>query len=133
MINSAATFCQQKLCVMCEVVMINLGNLAIETRSRWDEHKFLEHGQTAFSHESSYLKSLVEITPWEKYEHYMMARLVDATPGRVGLLYIKFPPDTAEDNRIHTHLYSDRLVTVVEGSGYFLIAPLGEPITSISV
>ena len=113
--------------------MIMLGNLELETRRRWDEQRFLEHGHVAFSEESSYLKSLVEITSWENYEQYMMARLVATKPGQVGLLHISFPPDTAEDNRIHTHLYSDRLVTVIKGSGYFLIAPLGEPIKSIPV
>jgi len=113
--------------------MIDLANLELETKERWNNGSFLEHGQKAFSEESSYLRSLVTLTPWQPYEHYMMARLVAAVPKIVGLLHIKFPPKTAEDNRIHTHLYSDRLVTVLEGSGYFLIAPIGEPIKSISV
>lgn len=113
--------------------MIDLANLDVQTKERWNSNSFLEHEKVAFSEESSYLKSLVTLTPWQPYEHYMMARLVQAVPGQVGLLHIKFPPETAEDNRIHTHLYSDRLVTVIDGSGYFLIAPLGEPIKSISV
>lgn len=112
---------------------MDLANLKLETQGRWNHNLFLEHGKTAFSAESPYLKSLVDLTPWEPYEHYMMARLVAAVPGKVGLLHIKFPPDFAEDNRIHTHLYSDRLVTVLEGSGYFLIAPIGEPIKTIAV
>lgn len=114
-------------------MMIELGNLEVETRERWSQNLFLEHGREAFSEQSSYLKSLVTLTPWEPYEKYMMARLVAAVPGQVGLLHIKFPPEIAEDNRIHTHLYSDRLVTVLEGSGYFIIAPLGEPIKQINV
>lgn len=113
--------------------MINLINLAAETKERWDNNLFLEHNKKAFSLESSYLRSLVDVTPWEPYENYMMAKIVAATPGKVGLLYIKFPPETAEDNRLHTHLYSDRLVTVLEGYGYFLIAPLDEPIKAIKV
>lgn len=113
--------------------MIDLANLDVETRERWSKNLFLEHGKEAFSETSSYLKSLAQITPWLPYEKYMMARLVAAVPGQTGLLHIKFPPETAEDNRIHTHLYSDRLVTVLEGSGYFLIAPFGEPIKSIAV
>jgi cupin superfamily acireductone dioxygenase involved in methionine salvage len=113
--------------------MIKLENLDKITKNKWKENKFLEHGQTAFSEESSYLKSLAEITPWVTYEKYMQAKLIAAVPGQVGLLHIKFPPEMAEDNRIHTHLYTDRLVTVLEGSGYFLIAPFGEPIQSIPV
>jgi len=113
--------------------VIELSSLDIQTRQRWDQNAFLEHNKVAYSEESSYLKSLAEITPWEKYEKYMQARLVCAVPGVVGLLHIKFPPETAEDNRIHTHLYSDRVVTVIEGSGYFLIAPLDQPIRSIEV
>lgn len=113
--------------------MINLANLDIETRERWEQNSFLEHGQVAFSDESTYLRSLASITPWVPYEKYMMARLIAAVPGQIGMLHIKFPPEIAEGNRIHTHLYSDRLVTVLEGSGHFLIAPLGEPIKSINV
>lgn len=112
---------------------MELANLQFETQERWSRNCFLEHDKTPYSQESPYLKSLVELTPWEPYENYMMARLVAAVPGRVGLLHIKFPPDTSEDNRIHTHLYSDRLVTVLEGSGYFLIAPLNEPLKTIRV
>lgn len=113
--------------------MINLANLDVETRERWQQSSFLEHKAISLTEESSYLSSLAKITPWVAYEKYMQARLVAAMPGQIGLLHIKFPPETAEDNRIHTHLYSDRLVTVLEGSGYFLIAPIGEPIKSISV
>lgn len=113
--------------------MIELAHLDKLTREKWDQNLFLEHGKVAFSEESAYLKSLSEITPWVAYEKYMLARLIAAVPSQVGLLHIKFPPETAEDNRIHTHLYTDRLVTVIEGSGYFLIAPLGEPIKSIPV
>lgn len=113
--------------------MIELGNLDKLTKKKWEQNNFLEHGQIAFSEESSYLKSLAEITPWVTYEKYMQAKLITAVPGQVGLLHIKFPPEMAEDNRIHTHLYTDRLVTVIEGSGYFLIAPFGETIKSIPV
>lgn len=113
--------------------MIDLQNIDQETKLRWKRHAFLEHKQIAFSEESSYLASLAKITPWIPYEKYMLARLVSAVPGQVGLLHIKFPPDTAEDNRFHTHFYTDRVVTVIEGSGFFLIAPLGQAIQSIPV
>ncbi|BBH51754.1 cupin domain-containing protein [Fluviispira sanaruensis] len=113
--------------------MINLSRLETQTREKWNSNSFLEHNQIAFSEDSSYLKSLAEITPWVNYEKYMKAKLIAAVPGQVGLLHIKFPPEMAEDNRIHTHLYTDRLVTVLEGSGYFLIAPFGEQIKSIPV
>lgn len=113
--------------------MVDLAHLDKLTREKWEQNSFLEHGQMAFSKESPYLKSLAEITPWVTYEKYMQAKLIAAVPGQVGLLHIKFPPEMAEDNRIHTHLYTDRLVTVLEGSGYFIIAPFGEPIKSIPV
>ena len=106
--------------------MVDLAHLDKLTREKWEQNSFLEHGQMAFSKESPYLKSLAEITPWVTYEKYMQAKLIAAVPGQVGLLHIKFPPEMAEDNRIHTHLYTDRLVTVLEGSGYFIIAPFGD-------
>lgn len=113
--------------------MIKLTDLKIDTYKRWHQNYFLEHGKIPFSEESPYLKSLAEMTPWVPYEKYMMARLIAATPGAVGLLHVKFPPEIAEDNRLHTHLYSDRLITIIEGSGQFLVAPLGQAIRSITV
>ncbi len=113
--------------------MIKLEDLDVETRERWENKAFLEHGKRSFTEENEYLRAFADIIPWGPYEHYMMARLVAATPGQLGLLHIKFPPETAEDNRLHTHLYSDRLVTVLEGSGQFLIAPLGKTIETIQV
>src|SRR3989338_468149 len=113
--------------------MIKLAHLDFETRDHWEKKTFLEHGKKSFTEENSYLSSFANIIPWVPYENYMMARLVAATPGQLGLLHIKFPSETAEDNRLHTHLYSDRLVTVLEGSGQFIIAPLGKPIESIKV
>jgi cupin superfamily acireductone dioxygenase involved in methionine salvage len=113
--------------------MINLADLKIDTQEKWAQNYFLEHGKTPYSKESPYLDSLAEMTPWVPYEKYMQAKLIAATPGAVGLLHVKFPPNIAEDNRLHTHLYSDRLITVIEGSGSFLIAPLDQPIKSIKV
>ncbi|MCA9507005.1 MAG: hypothetical protein KC505_01110 [Myxococcales bacterium] len=113
--------------------MIDISSLEQETKRRWDENRFLEHNQQPFSKESPYLNALAETKPWIPYERYMEARLVLAQPGQTGLLHIKFPAETAEDNRIHTHLYSDRLVTVIEGSGFFIVAPLGQAIKSIPV
>jgi quercetin dioxygenase-like cupin family protein len=116
-----------------EPIMIDVPNLDKEIQQRWDENRFLEHNAVPFSQESSYLRFVAKSKPWVPYEQYMQAKLVAAEPGQIGLLHIEFPAETAEDNRIHTHLYSDRLVTVMDGSGFFIVAPLGKPIESIPV
>ena len=112
-------------------MLLSFANLDKETQERWDANQFLECDKSPFTEESSYLQSLVAVTPWERYEDYMLARLVASTPGKVGLLHIKFPPDMAEDSRLHIHRHSDRVITVIEGSGQFLVANPGEGIKSI--
>jgi mannose-6-phosphate isomerase-like protein (cupin superfamily) len=112
-------------------MLLEFANLDKETQRRWDNNQFLEYGKLPYSEESSYLKSLVEVTPWERYEDYMLARLVAATPGKVGILHIQFPPQMAEDSRLHVHHHSDRVITVLEGAGQFLVAGDGKEIKSI--
>jgi mannose-6-phosphate isomerase-like protein (cupin superfamily) len=112
-------------------MLLAFANLEKETQERWNSNRFLEYGKLPYSEESSYLKSLTEVTPWEPYEDYMFARLVAAIPGKVGLLHIKFPPDMVEDSRLHIHRHSDRVITVLDGSGQFLVANRGEAIQSI--
>ena len=112
-------------------MLLEFANLDKDTREKWSANQFLEHNKLPYTEESSYLKSLLQVTPWERYEDYMFARLVAATPGKVGLLHIKFPPELVEDSRLHIHRHSDRVITVVEGSGQFLVAIPGESIKSI--
>lgn len=63
---------------------------------------------------------------WIEYELYMQAQLLKAVPGELGALLVKFPPDGAEDNRLHTHPCSDRIITVMSGSGEFVRSMRGE-------
>lgn len=58
---------------------------------------------------------------WLPYEEYMEAMLIDdCIPGKLGNLVVKFPSNTSENNRLHTHPASDRVITVIEGEGTFL-------------
>jgi mannose-6-phosphate isomerase-like protein (cupin superfamily) len=108
-------------------------NLHEETRKRWDSGEFLEYDKLPYTEESTYLKSLAEMTPWEPYETYMFARSIAATPGKIGILHIQFPPEMAEDCRLHVHHYSDRLITVVGGAGQFIVANENGEIKSIAL
>ncbi len=108
-------------------------NLHEETRKKWDSGEFLEFDKQPYTEESTYLKSLAEMTTWEPYETYMYARSIAAIPGKIGILHIEFPPEMVEDSRLHVHHYSDRLITVVKGSGQFLVAGEHGEIRSIAL
>ena len=101
-------------------MLIAFQNLHDETRRRWETGTFLEYEKLPYTEESTYLKSLTEVTPWEPYETYMLARSIAAIPGKVGILHIQFPPEMAEDSRLHVHHYSDRVITVFSGDGQFI-------------
>lgn len=111
-------------------MLIAFQNLHNETRRRWDSGEFLEYEKLPYTQESTYLKSLTDVTPWEPYETYMFARAIAATPGKVGILHIQFPAEMAEDARLHVHHYSDRVITVLDGSGQFLVAGADNEIKS---
>lgn len=102
-------------------MLIAFQNLHEETKKRWDRGEFLEYDKLPYTEESTYLKSLTDVTSWEPYESYMFARSIAATPGKVGILHIQFPPEMAEDSRLHVHHYSDRVITVVSGAGQFIV------------
>jgi len=53
------------------------------------------------------------------YEEYMSALpcVEDWQPGPV---FVFFPPEGTEDNELHTHPISDRIITVIDGSGEFI-------------
>lgn len=103
-------------------MLIEFENLHEETKKRWNSGEFLEYDKLPYTEESTYLKSVTEVTPWERYEDYMLARSIAATPGKVGILHIQFPPNMVEDSRLHVHHHSDRLITVIGGSGHFVVA-----------
>ena len=88
-------------------------DLKKETRRRWREGTFIETGATLPV--SSY-----DHIPWVPYETYMRAQLVDCTSGQLGKLLVDFPADAVEDNELHVHPISDRLITVIRGSGEFV-------------
>lgn len=77
--------------------------------------------------EGCYIEQLIAVNflyhgslPWVPYEGYMKARLLEAVVGKPGRLVICFPADSAEDEEFHVHPTSDRVVTVLEGSGKFV-------------
>lgn len=63
---------------------------------------------------------------WVPYESYMRAKLVRCIAGEIGELLIEFPSESSEDNRLHIHPNSDRVVTVIEGHGRFVVVREGE-------
>lgn len=58
---------------------------------------------------------------WVAYETYMRALgTLQAVPGGIAKLWVEFPPSGTEDNDLHVHPKSDRVITVISGSGVFL-------------
>ena len=113
-------------------MMLNqFSKLQEQAMERWQANEYLEYNKKPYTEESEYLRSVKDLTPWVKYEHYMFARLIATNPGQIGLLHIRFPAEMAEDCRLHTHFYSDRLITVMEGSGDFLVADKSDELTTI--
>lgn len=97
----------------------NLGELTPaeikdEARERWSENRFLEQGATyKFNENFNFL-------PWVDYEDYMQAKLIDSTSGETGRIIVNFPSESSEDNQLHVHPISDRVITVIEGGGTFI-------------
>lgn len=82
---------------------------------KFNAGKFIEGG--------FYPPMVPEHTPQDllPYEDYMMA--LPAFPcreGEAGRLFVFFPPEGAEDNELHPHPISDRVITVAQGSGWFI-------------
>ena len=89
-----------------------------ECRERWDAGRY---------HERGIFYAWWELTlPWHPYETYMMAQHIRDTPGETGLLRVRFTGP--EDNELHTHP-GDRVVTVLEGRGWF-VAQTSQGLTS---
>jgi quercetin dioxygenase-like cupin family protein len=51
----------------------------------------------------------------------MRAQLIDCREGQVGTLIVDFPLNTAENNELHIHPFSDRVITIILGSGEFVV------------
>lgn len=91
-----------------------------ETQQRWQTGNFLEHGLVLSYQELD--------LPWVQYEDYMKAQLIRAIPDEVGELRIRFQAGTAEDKYMHVHPNSDRIITVLVGSGTFVAIRIGDEI-----
>ncbi len=83
-----------------------------EILDRWKRGNFLEVGVA--------IPGFKYDLPWVPYENYMQVQLVEAIPGQPGKLIIQFPKDGAEDEQFHIHPVSDRVITVLQGSGQFV-------------
>jgi quercetin dioxygenase-like cupin family protein len=83
-------------------------------RHRWSDGSFVEHDQAIPNIPNS------REYPWITYEDYMEAQLIDIKDFQPGNIIVKFPPESSEDNDLHVHPISDRLITVIEGSGQFI-------------
>ena len=84
----------------------------------WDEGRYLTMGKAEpVPHYD---------LPWVAYEDYMQAQLVDVTPGKPSTLIISFPANSSEDQCLHVHPISDRAITVLQGTGDFLVVRDGK-------
>lgn len=97
-------------------------NILFDIKKRWANNMFMESAcQPLVASKQEYPH-----LGWVEYESYMLAQQLKAVPGELGALLVKFPPDGAEDNRLHTHPVSDRIITVMSGSGEFVRSRHGE-------
>jgi hypothetical protein len=90
--------------------------VAKEAADRWEKGTFLERSVPIPPERYS--------LPWVEYEGYMQAQLILTIGGRPGKLYVRFPPHAAEDNRLHYHPISDRVITVLEGDAAVFVAEI---------
>lgn len=63
-----------------------------------------------------YARTIVPI----EYEGFMTAWVLSDEIGECGQLVIELPADRAEDNYLHTHPTSSRILNVLKGSGWFI-------------
>lgn len=87
-------------------------NISSETSVRWKSGDFIEVGQDIPQHNYD--------LPWIPYEDYMQAQLVEAKPGEIGRIIVRFPPEGCENNELHIHPISDRIITIIDGCGEFI-------------
>lgn len=101
-------------------------DIKTETRQRWRDGRFVEAGHTA-----SY--GIQADAPWVPYETYMRAQLIGCVSGELGVLVVDFPADAVEDNHMHVHPVSDRVITIIKGSGWFIARRPGGIIVKIDL
>lgn len=92
------------------------------TQERWETGKFFELKDTCQLPLSKH-----HHLPWIKHE-CMRAKLLRVVPGKIGELLLKFPPNGHEDLEQHSHPVSDRIISVLDGSGIFIATRKGETI-----
>ena len=56
----------------------------------------------------------------------MVAQIIRGEPFKPGVIIVDFPPGASEDNLLHCHPLSDRIITVVKGSGEFIARKNGQ-------
>lgn len=95
----------------------------VECKKRWLEREYIDRVVELPTLPST------DGHEWVHYEEYMEALLINCTPGRVGNLFIRFPPEKAEDNKLHVHPLSDRVITVIGGTGRFVAIHNGTQVT----
>lgn len=83
----------------------------------WDNNEFVFSGELSVYNEPD--------GKWTPYETYMFAKRLE-TCGDSAQLLIRFPANCAEDNRLHTHNHSSRIISVVSGTGEFIFRRDGE-------
>lgn len=93
--------------------MMELKTIRRDITEKWESGRFFEHGIDLTPYRDLDL-------PWVPYEDYMEAQLEEVVIGGRGKLRIRFKPNTAEDSRMHTHPDSERIVTILKGSGKFV-------------
>ncbi len=93
-------------------------NLIAEVNCRWAEGTYIERNVPL-------PRTDYPDRHWVQYELYMRAQLLRAVSGEIGELIIEFPPEWAEDNQLHLHPTSDRIVTITRGTGRFVAKRLG--------
>lgn len=94
-------------------VEIDAESIKTQSRKLWNTNQFLETG-----HQIS--TQIDPETPWVPYETYMRAQLIDCIRGQIGRLIVDFPANASEDNELHVHPISDRVITILGGEGEFI-------------
>lgn len=87
----------------------------------WTNNNFIKNDLEMINYLSKKYKNEIEDTQsWEAYEDYMEAKIIEIIPEIQGKLLVKFPAETSENNRLHTHPQSGRIIHVLKGSGEFI-------------
>ncbi len=99
-------------------------SIALESKRRWKDSE--QYPGNGFIERGCAIPQGDYNLPWQAYETYMRAQVVRGIPGKPGLIIVDFPPESAEDNKLHIHPISDRVITVIRGEGEFIAVRNGE-------